>query len=129
MIEIGVFLRPHLFEMLEALEPHFNICVFTASEKVYANAIIDEFDPKGKFFKKRIYRSKCFKTELGERPIFIKDLRAIVGFPIEKITIVDNSLISFALQPENGIPISSYFYDPNDIELKCVSSYLVGKVA
>ena len=44
------------------------------------------------------------------------------------IIIVDNSLLSFALQPENGIPISSYFYDPQDIELKCLTEYLLNKV-
>ena len=44
------------------------------------------------------------------------------------IIIVDNSLLSFALHPDNGVPISSYFYDPEDIELKCLSNYLISKV-
>jgi len=57
----------------------------------------------------------------------LKDLRCIKGFDMSKILIVDNSLLSFALQPENGIPISSYFYDPNDIELKCLCNYLISK--
>ena len=46
---------------------------------------------------------------------------------MSKIIIVDNSLLSFSLQPENGIPISSYFYDSNDIELKCLCNYLITK--
>jgi len=46
---------------------------------------------------------------------------------MSKIIIVDNSLLSFSLQPENGIPISSYFYDQKDIELKCLCNYLIGK--
>ena len=35
--------------------------------------------------------------------------------------------MSFALQPDNGIPISSYFYDPCDAELKYVADYLIDK--
>ena len=40
-IDIGVFLRPFLFEMLAKVSPYFEICVFTASEKVYADAILN----------------------------------------------------------------------------------------
>ena len=36
-------------------------------------------------------------------------------------------MLSFALQPDNGIPISSYFYDPADAELKYVADYLIDK--
>jgi len=46
--------------------------------------------------------------------VYIKDLRVIQGYSLNDIVIVDNSLLSFALQPDNGIPISSYFFDPND---------------
>jgi len=31
--------------MLNLLNPIFDICVYTASEKVYANAILDKVDP------------------------------------------------------------------------------------
>ena len=41
------------------------------------------------------------------------------------MVIVDNQLLSFALQPDNGIPLSSYFYDPADAELKYVADYLM----
>ena len=46
---------------------------------------------------------------------------------MSRVVIVDNQLLSFALQPDNGIPISSYFYDPSDAELKYVADYLVDK--
>jgi len=50
------------------------------------------------------------------------------GFPMNEIVIVDNSLLSFALQPDNGIPISSYFFNPKDQELRCLGNYLVHKL-
>ena len=48
---------------------------------------------------------------------------------LSRVVIVDNQLLSFALQPDNGIPISSYFYDPSDAELKYVADYLLEKYA
>ena len=59
----------------------------------------------------------------------MKDLRIVESFPMSEIIIVDNSLLSFALQPDNGIPIASYFYNPDDQELRCLANYLVGKIA
>ena len=44
--------------------------------------------------------------------VYIKDLRVLEGVDLSRVVIVDNQLLSFALQPDNGIPISSYFLDP-----------------
>jgi CTD small phosphatase-like protein 2 len=63
-IDIGVFLRPGLFEMLNQVSARFEICVFTASEKVYADAILNQVDPLRKIFSKRIYRKHCLKATL-----------------------------------------------------------------
>ena len=116
-------------EMLKKLSQLFDICIYTASEKAYANSILDKIDPKHKYFKHRLYRDKCTKAVLeNERTVYLKDLRCIQGYSLSSVIIVDNSLLSFALQPENGVPISSYFYDPQDIELKCLTSYLCHKV-
>ena len=49
----------------------------------------------------------------------------LTGVDLSQVVIVDNQLLSFALQPDNGIPISSYFYDPADAELKYVANYLI----
>ena len=50
------------------------------------------------------------------------------GIDLSQVVIVDNQFQSFALQPDNGIPISSYFYDPTDTELRCLADYLVEKL-
>ena len=41
VIKIGVFLRPYLNEMLQRLLPLYDLCVYTASERVYADAIMN----------------------------------------------------------------------------------------
>ena len=64
LIEIGIFLRPCLQELIQRVSPYFTLCVFTASERLYADAILDQIDPDRKIFKHRIYRSKCLKAFL-----------------------------------------------------------------
>lgn len=40
--------------------------------------------------------------------VYVKDLRIIRDRDIKNIIIVDNSIISFAYQMDNGIPIKAY---------------------
>jgi CTD small phosphatase-like protein 2 len=49
--------------------------------------------------------------------VFIKDLRVISDRDIKDIVIVDNSIVSFAFQLSNGIPISSFTGAADDEEL------------
>jgi hypothetical protein len=43
--QVHVRLRPHLFEFLEKIHGKFEVIVFTASQKVYANELLDLIDP------------------------------------------------------------------------------------
>lgn len=36
---------------------------------------------------------------------------------MENVIIIDNSPNSYQFQPENGLPILSWYEDPNDVEL------------
>ena len=40
-----------------------------------------------------------------------------VGRPLNQVMIIDNSPNSYQFQPENGIPILSWYDDPKDTEL------------
>ena len=62
VIQIGVFKRPYLRQLLERAAPHFQICIYTASEKMYADAILDVLDPHRTIFYKRIYRNQCLQA-------------------------------------------------------------------
>ncbi len=40
-----------------------------------------------------------------------------LGRPIKDVIIIDNSPASYAFQPENAVPIESWFDDPQDLQL------------
>lgn len=46
----------------------------------------------------------------------MKDLKRL-GRPMKDIIIIDNSPASYAFQPENAVPIDTWFDDPNDLQL------------
>jgi len=95
--------------------------IFTAGMQDYADNILDYIDPNHKLFKRRLYRNDCIK--LGE--FFIKDLDIILDREREDMIIVDNSIISFAFDLDNGVPINSYMgTEEDDKELLFLYSFL-----
>ncbi len=51
----GFNIRPQTRELLEFANKHFEVAVFTASHKFYADVVIDYIDPEGTFFQHRLY--------------------------------------------------------------------------
>lgn len=92
----------------------FEICVFTAGEQGYADTVLDFIDQEGQIIRHRLYRQHCVQAAPG---VYVKDLRIIQDRDLKDIVIVDNSIVSFAFQLANGIPISSFTDQRNDEEL------------
>jgi len=111
MHRVYVRKRPGVDEFLRAVGAKFELVVFTASLNKYADPLLDILD-RDRVVKARLFREACVQ-HYGN---YVKDLTHL-GRDIETSIIIDNSPFSYMFQPENAIPISSWFEDSNDREL------------
>ncbi|CAN0312346.1 unnamed protein product [Ascophyllum nodosum] len=98
-----VRLRPGLTKFLEKTSALYELVVWTASGKSYADAVIDLLDPDGKYFSYRLYREACTR----HKGLNVKDLRRL-GRPMDSVILIDNYVYSFGFTLDNGIPISPW---------------------
>ena len=122
--KLGLNQRPHWKEALDSIKDRFEIVVYTASHKSYCDAILNFMDPEGKYFKYRLYRNNCTSVKYNGVEIYIKDLSIFKNINLKDIIIIDNSVISFAYNLDNGLPILPYYDSPTDYELIFLTGYL-----
>lgn len=124
--------RPYCDFFLKEVAKWFDLQIFTASVKEYADPIIDwlesDISPyltsnhdrqqgiSRQVFTKRYYRTDCsYRPGVG----YIKDLSKF--FPrdddLKNVIILDNSPISYALHEDNAVMIEGWINDQNDRDL------------
>ena len=112
--------RPGCKKFLDKMTWLYEVVIFTASVSNYADPLMDILDSQKYGFYK-FYREHC--TYNSRANYYMKDLSRM-GWDIKDLIIVDNLAHSYKLQPENGIPISSWYEDQSDQELDQLSSLL-----
>jgi len=119
---ISARVRPHLKRFLKNIAKKFEVIVFTASQKAYADELLNLIDPKGQYIKHRMFRESCLQVDGN----YLKDLNVLVksNRPLSQMVLVDNSPHAFGYQIDNGIPIESWYDDPNDRELLKLEEFL-----
>lgn len=117
--------RPGLDAFLNYVKDRYEVIAFTAGLEDYAKAVISILDPKREVFRHCLYRHHCSKSTINNEPVFLKDL-ALLNRPLERLVLVDNCAVCFHRQPTNGIPITSFYDNPNDTALSLLIDFLEG---
>ena len=103
--QVYVLKRPGVDEFMRRMGPLFEVVIFTASVAKYADPVLDLLDIH-KVCHHRLFREAC----VCHRGNYVKDLGKI-GRPLKDIIIIDNSPASYLFNPENAVPIDSWYID------------------
>lgn len=105
--------RPYCDLFLKQVSKWYNLVIFTASVKEYADPVIDYLESERSYFQNRYYRDHC---TLRDGQGYIKDLSS-VDKNLNNVIIIDNSPISYALHENNAIIVEGWINDPSDSDL------------
>lgn len=111
-------LRPGVSQFLNWAAERFEIVIFTASMPAYAKQVV-RFLENGRHKFYLFTRSDC----VFEHGMFVKDL-SIINRDIKDIIIIDNFPESYSRNPENGLPIESWYSNMRDTELENMKTVL-----
>lgn len=109
-----------LFLRCFQLSEYFEIVIFTASIRRYADAVIDLIDLHH-VVDRRFFRQSCIKSGGS----FLKDLRVVSGSDLRRTMLLDNSPVAYSLQEENALPIATWYDDPSDTALRDLIPFLL----
>ena len=118
--KIGVFIRPYCREFLERLKDKYELVIFTAARKDYADKVISKLDPYKSLFTARLYRNNCTQIQGS----YVKDFRVIKNRPLTDMMLVDNLIYSYAANMKHGLPIRPYLRGDDDYELEFLAERL-----
>uniref|UniRef100_A0AAV1TDC3 FCP1 homology domain-containing protein n=1 Tax=Peronospora matthiolae TaxID=2874970 RepID=A0AAV1TDC3_9STRA len=110
--------RPGVKEFLIEMSKCYEIVVYTASLRKYADPLLDEIDSEG-VIRYRLYREHCVQYKGG----YVKDL-SVLNRSLSQTIIIDNAPMSYTLHPQNAIGVTGFIDDPNDSELGSISRFL-----
>lgn len=113
-----VLKRPGVEEFLRRMGEIYEVVVYTASVSKYADPVLDKVDVH-RAVSHRLFRESCY----NHRGNYVKDL-SMLGRPLNTCIILDNSPASYLFNPNNAVPVTTWFNDPLDTELTDLIGFL-----
>lgn len=118
---VYIKVRPFARYFLEEMAKHYELVAFTSAEQEYANTVVYTIlDPGHELFSCVLHRAQCIPANGN----MIKDLRVIGNRELKNVVIVDNSVVSFCAQINNGVPVTEYLGSDEDTDLRALTEYL-----
>ena len=113
-------LRPGVIQLIKKLYNFFEIDIFTAAIKKYADNIVNKLDPNNAYINYRFYREHC----IYEGTKSVKKL-ARIGRDLNKIIFVDNIKYNAKYNMDNLYHVSSWKDDVYDTEITKLRDLLI----
>ena len=113
--------RSGVGSFLKKMAEHYQVVVFTASDRQYARTILNYIDPD-QSVSKLLTRDSCSFTRAG---LFVKDLRIFKDKDLSKVILVDNLAKCSLPQLDNSIPVLPFINDEKDNELQELGHFLL----
>jgi len=111
--------RPGCDEFLRKASEQYELVIFTASVEPYCSAVMEQIDPHG-FVSHALNRTHC---TFYQNEIYVKDLSRL-GRKLNDTILLDNNADCYLFQPDNAIPINSWYDDTSDNDLADVLDIL-----
>ena len=113
--------RPHVNPFLETMSQHYEISIFTAGIKPYAEGVVAMIDPERKFISNIYSREHCTECKYGH----VKEISKL-GRSLKDVVMVDDCVGMLSFDLDNYIPILE-FNDrrDDDEELLELSDFLI----
>jgi len=129
----NVYVRPHVQELLAFVRQHFDIAVWSSAQPDYVSQVADEL-----FGQHTPLRFVWSVERCVQRPdpqsngyVYIKDLRKVQsqGYPVELVTLVDDSPEKVRRQPRNHLRVRPFCGETTDTELLSIQGKLAELVS
>ena len=121
-----IYRRPYLREFLAHVAKSFEVAVWTASTRLYADAIcqqIFEYEPSFVWARERCTHRRNVEFDSWEHHKSLGKIKKR-GYDLASVIAVDDTPEKYAKSYGNLVRVSPYWGDPGDDELSLLASYL-----
>jgi TFIIF-interacting CTD phosphatase-like protein len=120
--ELSLTYRPFMHEFLEDVSQSFELILYSSFSKDYIEAILERVEKGKKYFGHRFHDEFCIFANIGYSVKCI-DFLCANRSPAD-IIVVESSVSTLPLSPDNLLPVSAYDGSPTDQELPRLAAVL-----